>query len=57
MTRTSLASEVGLDEKQIRRIEKGESSLRLLTVMKIFYVLQLDLDVLKEYFNDDSILH
>ena len=57
MSRSSLASEVGLDEKQMRRIEKGESYLPIVALLKICYVLQLDLDFLKEYIKDESILH
>ncbi len=57
MSRSSLASEVGLDEKQLRRIEKGESYLPIMTILKIFFVLKLDLDLLKGYMNDESILH
>jgi len=57
MTRSSLASEAGLDEKQMRRIEKGESTLPVVTLLKIFYVLNLDLELLKEYLKDESILH
>jgi len=57
VSRSSLASEVGLDEKQLRRIEKGESYLPIVTLLKICFVLQLDIDFLKEYLKDDSILH
>lgn len=56
MSRSSLASEIDLDEKQVRRIENCESSLPIVTLLKIFYVLNLDLDLLKEYLKDDSIL-
>lgn len=57
MSSTLLASEIGVDEKQVRRIEKGESLLPIVSLLKIFYVLQLDLDLLKGYMDDDSILH
>ncbi len=56
MSRSLLASEVGLDEKQLRRIENSESSISIFTLLKICYVLKLDIDFLKEYLEDDSIL-
>ena len=56
ISRSSLASEVGLDEKQLRRIENCESSISIFTLLKICYVLKLDIDFLKEYLEDDSIL-
>ena len=57
MSRSSLASEAGLDEKQMRRIEKGESTLPIVTLLRVFYVLKLDIGLLNEYLKDESILH
>ena len=57
MSRSFLSSEVGIDEKQMRRIERGESTLPIVTLLKIFYVLKLDVELLKEYVKDESILH
>ncbi len=56
ISRSLLASETGLDEKQIRRIENYESTLPIVTLLKICFVLKLDIDFLKEYLEDDSIL-
>lgn len=56
ISRSLLASEVGLDEKQMRRIENGESSIPIITLLKICFVLKLDISFLKEYLEDDSIL-
>ena len=56
ISRSLLASETGLDEKQIRRIENHESTLPIVTLLKICFVLNLDLDFLKDYMKDDSIL-
>ncbi|WP_186279936.1 helix-turn-helix domain-containing protein [Fluviicola chungangensis] len=56
ISRSLLASETGLDEKQIRRIENYESTLPIVTLLKICFVLKLDIDFLKKYLEDDSIL-
>jgi transcriptional regulator with XRE-family HTH domain len=56
ISRSLLASETGLDEKQIRRIENYESTLPIVTLLKICFVLKLDIGFLKEYLEDDSIL-
>ena len=56
LSRSSLALETGLDEKQIRRIENSESTFPIVTLLKICFVLKLDIDFLKEYLRDDSIL-
>ena len=42
MSRTLLANEIGVDEKQVRRIEKGEVNATILSLLKICFVLKLE---------------
>lgn len=40
--------ELNTDEKHIRRIEKGESNSTIISLLKIFYVLKIDIQVLSK---------
>ncbi len=53
-SRVFVAQEIGLDEKQVRRIETGTSKLPLITVLKLFRVLDINIDVLKIYIEENS---
>jgi len=48
MSRNKLALELNTDEKQIRRIEKGEVNPTILTLLKIFTILEIDLSILSD---------
>lgn len=56
ISRLALACETSIDEKQIRRIEKGESKLPILTLLKLFKVLKIDVAILEKYLNDENLL-
>lgn len=48
MPRTKLATELGVEEKQLRLIENGEINTSVLMLLKICFVLELDLNFLKD---------
>ena len=48
ISRTKLALELNTDEKHIRRIENGESNSTIISLLKIFYVLKIDIQVLSK---------
>ncbi len=56
ISRLSLACDIGIDEKQIRRIEKGESKLPLVTLLKLFKALKIEITVLDKYLKDEDLL-
>jgi transcriptional regulator with XRE-family HTH domain len=56
-SRTQLAIELNSDEKQIRRIENGEVNPTLITLLKVFYVLKIDFDVLNKLKIDKSFFY
>ena len=49
MSRSKLALDLGVDEKQLRRIENGETNPSIISIMKIFVLLDLDFSILKEF--------
>ena len=57
LPRTQLALELGVDEKQIRRIERGEVSTNILTLFKICHVLNLDIAFLSNIEIGDDIMN
>lgn len=44
-SRFQLAVEIGSDEKQIRRIENGETNPTIITLLKVLYALKSDLTI------------
>ncbi|MGQ0830007.1 MAG: helix-turn-helix domain-containing protein [Bacteroidota bacterium] len=54
--RTHLALELGIDEKQIRRIENGEVNPTILTLLKICYVLEFEISFLEKIKIDDGFI-
>lgn len=48
ISRIKLAVELNSDEKHIRRIEKGEVNPTILTLLKIFYLLKIDIEILSK---------
>ena len=56
ISRVKLALEINTDEKHIRRIESGESNPTIITLMKIFFVLNIDFEVLSKLKIDRTFL-
>lgn len=56
-SRTKLALELNTDEKQLRRIENGEVNPTIITLLKIFYVLKINIDVLSKIKIDKSFFY
>ena len=55
-SRLKLAIELNTDEKQIRRIENGEVNPTIITLLKVFYALKINIEVLDKIKIDDSFL-
>ncbi len=53
-SRFQLAVEIGTDEKQIRRIENGETNPTIITLLKVLTALKSDLSIFK-YLNINQI--
>jgi len=56
-SRTQLAIELNSDEKQIRRIENGETNPTFITLLKVFHTLKIDFDVLNKIKIDKSFFY
>lgn len=56
ISRIKLAVELNSDEKQIRRIEKGEVNPTILTLFKIFFILKIDIEILSKIKIDKTFL-
>jgi len=52
-----MAMELNTDEKQIRRIESGEVNPTIITLLKIFHFLDIDMEVLNKIKVDNSLLY
>jgi len=56
-SRTQLAIELNTDEKQIRRIENGETNTTIITLLKVFHVLKINTEVLNKIKIDKSFFY
>ena len=56
LPRTKLALILGVDEKQIRRVENGEVNTSILTLYKMCIALNLDITFLSEIDVDETII-
>lgn len=56
-SRTQLAIELNSDEKQIRRIENGEVNPTIISLLKIFYLLKIDFEILNNLKIDKSFFY
>jgi transcriptional regulator with XRE-family HTH domain len=56
INRSKLALDLGVDEKQIRRIESGQVNFTILSLLKLCVILKIDFSMFEQIVLDEKII-